>query len=122
MIKNKSTGIISSSHYTINKIQLDNDRKIEYDMKTSQQINYIKNYDFDIKSTEVANNDLYKIKHIKYDFDRYEIDVVVDSNDKFIGISGIKLAKVFYASDQLPGWKDINAEKLLEEFTEEDNE
>lgn len=74
-----------------------------------------------ILQDQISNKNKYgtlsrNIKHLSYKFDVFEIDVILDENERFIGIEGVKIAKSFIESSKLPNYNGKSSEDLIEEL------
>ena len=65
------------------------------------------------KSTNETTTDK---KILIFPFDIYEIGVIIDSQNRFIGVQNIKIKKDVLAADPLNYSNNFNAEKILDDF------
>ena len=57
-----------------------------------------------------------KLNILVYPFDNYEINVIVDSQDRFIGIQSLKIKKDMLPLKHLSYSNKFSAEKLIDDF------
>jgi len=70
--------------------------------------------DYDISSK--------RIKHKLYKFSIYDVDVIIDDNERFIGIESIRISKSFIEATKLPDYIGKSAEELIDDFLKEQDD
>ncbi len=81
--------------------------------------------EFTYKSTSDSYDNKFENEQIKiliYPFDKYEISVILDSQNRFICIKSIKIRKEILAQDLSSFSEKFSAERLLEEFLKDDED
>jgi len=80
--------------------------------------NYASTIDsFEMKRTiRNSGDNFFSVKRMNYNIGNYEVKILLDDINRFLGIESIRVLKEFYDSKELPSAISRSAEEIVDEY------